>query len=75
MSSHYHYIIFRFASRAKNVRNSPRLNEIMSDQAMIQRLNHEINGLRKQIAEMKGGQTGQKFEAIRKDIIERIERC
>uniref|UniRef100_A0A336LZF0 CSON008871 protein n=1 Tax=Culicoides sonorensis TaxID=179676 RepID=A0A336LZF0_CULSO len=68
----------RFASRAKNVKNSPKLNEIVSDQAMIKRLNHELVTLRKQIEDMSRNQ-GQNepsaSERIRQDIIDRIAKC
>lgn len=67
----------RFASRAKNVKNSPKLNEILSDQAMIKRLNQKITGLHKQIAEMARQSAGVGYNAgaTRQDIIDRIERC
>ncbi|XP_063707598.1 uncharacterized protein LOC134836311 [Culicoides brevitarsis] len=67
----------RFASRAKNVKNTPKLNEILSDQAMIKRLNQKITGLRKQIAEMarQSAGVGHTAESMRQDIIDRIERC
>lgn len=62
----------RFASRAQNVKNSPKLNEVISDQAMIKRLNERINTLRKRIDEMARNQGA---EMIRKDIIASIEKC
>lgn len=48
----------RYASRAKQIQNKPRINEDPKD-AMIREFHDEITRLRAQLAAMTGGKLGQ----------------
>ena len=47
----------RYANRAKQIQNKPRINEDPKD-AMIREFHDEITRLRQQLAAMSGGQLG-----------------
>lgn len=36
------FVIYRFASRAKSVKNKPQINEVMSDAALLKRYAKQI---------------------------------
>ena len=43
----------RFATRAKNVKNKPQVNEIISDKALLKKYGREINELKMQLEVIK----------------------
>eukprot|EP00158_Paraphelidium_tribonemae_P009060 Partr_v1_DN28758_c1_g2_i3_m63324 putative Kinesin family len=44
----------KFASRAKTIRNTPEINEIVSEEVMLKRYRKEINNLKKQLEQLQG---------------------
>lgn len=61
----------QFAIRAKNVKNKPTKNEVMTDKAMIKRLQKEISLLQQQVEEMKNKKGGAELQRIMDEIRER----
>lgn len=61
----------RYASRAKNIANKPKINEDPKD-AMLREYQNEINMLRKLLEKSGGNQTESDFQVV--DIQEQIEK-
>ena len=50
----------KFASRAKDIKNKPHVNEVVSDEALLRRYQNEIVQLRQQLAEVRAPSPGRK---------------
>lgn len=61
----------RYASRAKNIANKPKINEDPKD-AMLREYQNEINMLRKMLEKSSGGLTENDLQVV--DIQEQIEK-
>jgi hypothetical protein len=53
--------VFQFATRAKNVKNKPEINEVLSDTAMLKKYRNQISELQKKVAEVRKRIFGQRM--------------
>jgi hypothetical protein len=49
----YFYVLSQFASTAKYMKNTPYVNEVSNDEALLKRYRREIADLRKQLEEVR----------------------
>ncbi|XP_052229032.1 centromere-associated protein E-like isoform X2 [Dreissena polymorpha] len=63
----------KFASRAKNIKNKPTVNEVMSDAAMLKQYRRKIQKLEEQISKIKDGDIELEKAELEKRLQEKEE--
>lgn len=62
----YLFVFFRFASRAKSIKNKPIVNEVLSEAALLKRYAKEIKKLKESLEKERNTDKAQEVEQVRR---------